>query len=350
MLIPHISHVRTAGNYETYLNKMKKRSVTLSPVSWKLPGGTITLLPQRGRVLQAEIKGSTAFWANQNWTGDWNIGGDRLWLAPEVDWHWKTRQTADFAQYRVQSNVDPGSWKLEARSKGFCRVRQISRLRNNHRASNVVVELLRCFSVAKLNDAPFFKSWLAYRTDNEATVIKGTSGQRVGLWSLMQVPSGGEVIIAGSVTPAFRVHFGNVPKALSKRGPRETRFKITGKHQFKVGLSADTVTGRMAYVRPLDNGYLVIYRQFFPQPWRTYCDVPMHDLESQGDAVQVYNDGGQFGGFGEMEYHSPMVEVGRGTDRLLDSNLTVIGFVEQKAWANWKRRWLFASAERRAAQ
>jgi hypothetical protein len=321
-----------------------------SPKSdWKLPGGTITLLPLCGRVLQVEVADCGAYWVNAGWTGDWNAGGDRLWLAPEVDWHWKTRKAADFAQYEVQGTVDPGAWDLVAQSGDFCQVRQNARLRNRHRQSEVTVEMSRCFSVAELSEAPFFKSWLAYRTDNEVTIVKGTRGQRLGLWSLLQVPGGGEVIIAGRESPAFRTHFGCVPKALLKHRRQETRFEITGRHQFKVGLSAAVLTGRMAYVRPVNEGYLVIYRQFFPQPWRTYCDVPMQDLKSQGDAVQIYNDGGEFGGFGEMEYHSPMIEVGRGTDRLLDSNLTVIGWVSEKAWLNWKRHWLFGPGGARDA-
>lgn len=329
---------------------MKKQPAKSETIFWRPPGGTLTVMPARGRVVQAEVGGRKAFWTNPDWMGDWNVGGDRLWLAPEVDWHWKTRQAADFAFYEVQAAVDPGAWELVARTRDFCRVRQRSRLRNRHRASEVTVEMARSFTLAELSDAPFFSRWLAYRTDNEVAIVNGTRGQRVGLWSLLQVPAGGEVIVAGAASPGFRTHFGRLPKALLKRSGQEARFEITGRHQYKVGVSPAVLNGRMAYARRLDQAYLVVYRQFFPQPWRGYCDVPMQDLKSPGDAVQIYNDGGEFGGFGEMEYHSPAVEVGRGADRLLDSSLTVIGLVPEGVWAKWRHHWLHAAGAIRSGR
>ena len=76
--------------------------------------------------------------------------------------------------------------------------------------------------------------------------------------------------------------------------------RITGDGRYKVGLLPENIPGRVAYARPVEQGVLVIYRQFFPQPWRPYCDVPMHDIQSQGDVLQVVNDSGDSGGFGEM--------------------------------------------------
>ena len=61
----------------------------LKTLVWKTSAGTITLLPQRGRVLQVTVAGQDAFWVNPNWTGDWNVGGDRLWVGPEISWFWK---------------------------------------------------------------------------------------------------------------------------------------------------------------------------------------------------------------------------------------------------------------------
>ena len=54
---------------------------------WQTDAGAVTLYPSRGRVLQAEIDGERAFWNNPSDAPDWNVGGDRLWVAPEVHWY-----------------------------------------------------------------------------------------------------------------------------------------------------------------------------------------------------------------------------------------------------------------------
>ncbi len=311
----------------------------LQTFSWDLAGGDITLLPDRGRVLQVTVGGLAAYWRNPAWTGDWNVGGDRLWVAPEVDWHWQTLVEPDFTKYGVPAAVDPGRWQVDVFEPGFCQVRQTVRLRSHHRDSGVTIELTRSFSAVELPETPFFAASVGYGTETELRLVDGTPGQAVGLWTLLQVPPGGEMILAGP-RPTPRTLFGEVPRSLRRHQATAARLRITGRHLYKVGLPPGQVTGRLAYAREVGEGVLVIFRQFFPQPWRAYCDRPMHALESQGDAVQVFNDNGDSGGFGELEYHTPALVAGRGPDRLRDSHVTVIGLVPAEDWGPWQRHWL----------
>jgi len=96
----------------------------------------------------------------------------------------------------------------------------------------------------------------------------------------------------------------------------------------------------VAYARKVAGEYLVVYRKFFPQPWRLYSDVPMNDLKGPGDALQVYNDDGPLGGFGELEYHSPTIQVGQGNNHIMDSNLTIVGLICENQWQDWLNHWL----------
>jgi len=314
-------------------------------IRWKFPDAQLTLLPERGRVLQVTVDGQEAFWTNPNWSGDWNAGGDRLWVAPETAWFWQTRGPVDWSRYAIPATVDPGRWKLVDHAKHCCRVTQRARLRHQTQRAEVDVELSRCFSVVELPVAPFFQSWVAYRTDNELRIRGGTRGQRVGLWSLLQLPAGGRLEFSCRATPAFRVYTGDVPRHYWSHTDRQLTCRITGKHAFKFGLAPELVSGRMAYARPVRGGWLVIYREFHPQPWREYCDRPLTASGDRGDAVQVYNDGGEFGGFGEMEFHSPALEVGRGNDWLQDSCFTVVGFVAARQWGRWSECWLRSGGE-----
>jgi hypothetical protein len=312
----------------------------LQPVQWRTPMGKLTLLPERGRVLQVTVGGHAAFWTNSRWSGDWNVGGDRLWVSPETDWHWQTRKRIDWSRYEVPASFDPGGWKAADRQPGYCRVWQRCRIKHQHRAGGVEVEMARSFSRVDLDQAPHFERCLAYHTDNELRVLDGIPGQAVGLWSLAQVPAGGKLLLPCRMSPAFRLYFGAISPALWARSERLATFSITGRHQYKVGLAPALVNGRMIYARRVVGGYLAIVREFHPQPWRAYCDRPMNALAKGGDAVQVYNDGGEFGGFGEMEYHSPAVVVGRGHDLLQDSCLTIIGLIKPSQWRAWNRYWV----------
>jgi hypothetical protein len=105
----------------------------------------ITLAPDRGRVLQVGIAGHDAFWENRAWSGDWNVGGDRLWLAPEVAWNWKTMKV-DFTQCEVPEEEDSGRWQVTSESDDYCRIEQRVTLAHRHRAGRsplIYAETLR---------------------------------------------------------------------------------------------------------------------------------------------------------------------------------------------------------------
>jgi len=314
--------------------------IMMKPIHWQKEMGRITLLPERGRILQVTVGGQAAFWNNPQWTGDWNVGGDRLWVAPEVDWFWNSAKRPDVQQYQIPATVDPGRWQVENLEPSSCRWRQRSRVECRHRKSAVDIELTRCISLVADADVPYFTQWMAYRTDNELRVLSGTKGQRIGLWSLLQIPAGGQLIFPCRSKPAFRLYFGSIPPALWSRTAEQVTCRITGDHQYKIGFAPDVIRGRMIYARPVKGGQLVTYREFHPQPWRDYADRPLSALQTQGDAVQVYNDSGKYGGFGEMEYHSPALTVGRGNDYLQDASYTVVGFVPTRNWQKWVRHWV----------
>lgn len=53
-------------------------------------------------------------------------------------------------------------------------------------------------------------------------------------------------------------------------------------------------------------GYLLV-RQLAIHPSGNYRDVPANDPEDFGHCIQCYNDDGQCGNFGELEYHTPAI-------------------------------------------
>lgn len=315
-------------------------------LSWQRENGTMILLPKRGRVLQVNIQGHDAFWINEqfeNDSGDWNAGGDRLWVAPERDWFWKSHSSMDFGDYDISSHLDPGSWTKEVANHNYCCVRQRVALKNWRGGEYAEFSLARGIQLIEYPGAPFFESYLSYRTDNELELVRGPSGQNLDIWSILQIPPGGNLLVGTRGDVNLRDYFDPIPSTLWKKDSQSLQLKITGDTRYKIGVAPEQSTGRMAYARRIDGRYLVIYRQFFAQPWQRYCDTPGLDTASQGDAVQVYNDSGAFGGFGEMEFHSPAITFGSGPQRLADSNLTIVGFVAEQDWLPWQEFWLYGN-------
>jgi len=300
--------------------------------TWQCSHGHLLLQPTHGRMLQAELHGHNAFWVNPEPGDTWNTGGDRVWLAPEIAWNWKTRgpidfSDYDFSDYDVPAAMDPGAWAVTAESEGFCEMSMTTHLRHRHENAEVWVRLTRSFyhrPVADLPGADPVIPTLAYQTDTTLEILNGTPGQRVGTWQLIQVLAGGWLTVATHGPAIYRDYFHPAPESHVETGAAALRFHLTGDCQYKIGVHPTQAIGCLTYDRPVAGGLLRIERRFTVQPWRGYADRPFETPDPQGDAVQVYNDGGQFGGFGEMEYHAPALVVGRGPQKMSDSNLTTI--------------------------
>jgi hypothetical protein len=58
----------------------------------------------------------------------------------------------------------------------------------------------------------------------------------------------------------------------------------------------------MGYLSQLADGRAsLLVRSFFNNPSSPYADEPAHLPGGRGDSIYIYNDGGMFSGFGEME-------------------------------------------------
>lgn len=309
---------------------------------WKSDRNEWVVLPTRGRMLQVRIDGVPAFWENPDWSGDWNVGGDRIWVGPEIAWHWKKTDTVDFAQYDVPETNDSENWTVEEQADGRCRVRKEAEMRHQREDKSVRYEIVREFEQVALSALDEFESAAAFQTVNRLTLLGGTPGHPLDMWGLLQLPAGGVLYIPVRQKSEFRDYFTPIPDDMWSDKDGVLELQITGRQQYKVGLSAARVSGQMAYARAVEGGFLVVYRTLSPEFWRPYCDVPICDQQGQGDAIQVYNDGAGLGSFGEMEYHTPAIFVGEGEQTVEDRCLTVVGLVNEERWPAWRARWLGA--------
>jgi hypothetical protein len=300
----------------------------------------VTILPHRGRLLGLKIHAHPALWNPDETTAAWNLGGERLWIGPEADWFWQRLGTPDFAHYKVPSALDPDVWIVEENREGYARATLEATLRSAHRGAFVSIRVERSMQLLAPLGMHSRNPGLGLLTTTTAEILDGTPGQPLDLWSIIQVPHGGKMVVPTVGTPTPRDYFDPCPSAEMERANGVLLLQIGGPSMFKIGLPPDQSTGRMAYARAVDGGMLVVERSFPVHPSLRYCDAPLSALETQGDAAQFFNDGGNFGNFGEMEHRSPAIVCGSGPQRITESTVTTASLMGADDFTRWEALYL----------
>ena len=282
-------------------------------------GGKVVAISANG------LNGKNLIWPNPKvmtdefWSGEvpnWNIGGARTWLAPEADFYLDKEKN-----WFAPPAMDPGNYKLvqKAADRVVCE--------NEFRITNVLdqnyhlkivrdVKLISLSPIAVPQDVKFVGMEFTHTLINLSDKTIGKDVAYAGLWSLIQLDAGGTMIIPVKKDPAHDnitvrdygpVNFNAVPRERLAQGQDWVSVKIDGKFRCKLGFApwaARNGIGYLHYQPGSDEGVLYL-KQFPVEPDGVYVDHPWEKPYDYGDAIQLYNDDGQFGGFCEIECHSP---------------------------------------------
>lgn len=260
---------------------------------------------------------------------EWNVGGDRLWIAPEIQYN--ARDRTDFwGSLALPPQMDPGHYALEQVSSAAWRLYQEVTLEAYNLAQGS--KTLQVERMIRPADDPLRS--LAGYAELVAGVTYAGYEQGVTLtdmhpdailseaWNLTQVNPGGRLWIPAAGPVEVTDYYAPVDAAHLQRHSRGVALAISGQRQYKVGLQAATLFGRAAYANHTSDGiaYAVV-RAFFNNPSAPYVEEPAHLVGRRGHSVHVYNDDGGLGGFGEMECNGQAIggSLGRstGTDQFL---------------------------------
>ncbi len=247
--------------------------------------------------------------------------GDRLWISPEVAYHWPDVDVArsdPFATYIFDPEVDPGRYEVVGSDSGRLHLRAEMSLTDHRDDKRIELRVERQISVETEPSTIFPDSLkrLSFSIRNTLTATGGDEGAVAGAWDILQLPATGTLVCPTTGRASEpNCYFGAFGDKHVRHGDRAVYFLIDAGRQIKMGIAADETTGRMAYLRALGGGRSVlIMRILAPQPGAPYVDLPLarpREQRTGGDCVQAYNDDNGLGQVGEMEYHDPAVIVGR---------------------------------------
>lgn len=305
-------------------------------------GVTIILSQHGGRTFGPFLskESESIFWANDVFarpetfkaflrSGSWNIGGDRMWIAPEIQYHVPDR--SDFwGSVFWPEQVDPGTYSLEQPESGQWRLSQDMVLEAYNLASGqkelCLERLIRQVEdpLRNVGGYPELLDGVLYAGYEQVVTL--TERKRDDIlseaWCLTQLNPGGVLVIPASPRVEYTDYYRPIDESLQTIHPNHVRLEITGDRQYKVGYKAAHVFGRLAYFNHFDDGraYLIV-RNFFNNPSAPYAEEPDHTPGCRGHSIHVYNDDGNAGGFGELECNAQTIggETGRSsrTDQLV---------------------------------
>lgn len=240
---------------------------------------------------------------------DWNLGGERVYIAPESQYYVRDRSDL-WGSYFLPEVVDPGRYALSQTQPGMCVLHQEMVLEAlNIATGQKALRLERVIQPAEdplryLSDSQDLMRGVTYAGYQETTTLSEHRLDQImsQVWSILQIDSGGVVLIPSSPRVEVTTYQGVADDSVLVIHPHHVELKVTGDREYKFGLKATHVFGRVGYLNALGDGRAsLIVRSFFSNPSAAYVDEPSHLPGQRGDSVQVYNDNGDLGGFGELE-------------------------------------------------
>jgi hypothetical protein len=282
--------------------------------------GRLLVLPYGGRVLGLFPAGGGGnfFWTNpllndstraaEVFQKAWhNTGGDRTWIAPELE--------VFFTDYPVsKTHVEPAA--LDASEYAVKRTGQGLRLRKSmtlflyRSRKEVSLTLSKTLHAAgnPLRGLPEFSKSLGlleFAGYSQCTTLEFDSQPaELDIWNLIQLPHGGEFLVATYHQAAPCVFFGQIPPGKIRANERLVRYSADYEGEHKIGICPEACAGRIGYLYRQGGCWSLVIRNFHVNPGGNYRDVPQQKDGGAGFAAELVNVNSALGSFAELEYHS----------------------------------------------
>jgi hypothetical protein len=293
--------------------------------TWESTDGTKALvLPHGGRILGLFAPGDdeSFFWthpalgdpgsARDFYQGSqWhNSGGERTWLAPEVDFFFP--DFPDLKTYWQPRELDPGSYQVLRNNGGFSWANHAT-LTLSRSQRKVDLEITKSLTPAlnplRYEHEPLDSAvrYAGYTLHGALQVRSSDPAPPVGLWHLTQLPHGGDMLVPTFSRSQPKIYMGTIGREDLLVDDHLVRYRMRSAGEHKLGVRAAALTGRAGYLFTQGDETSLVVRNFSVNPSGEYIDVPWAETENFGIAFQACNVNSALGAFSELEYHVPVV-------------------------------------------
>ncbi len=230
-------------------------------------------------------------------SGDWQTGGERLWIAPQRDFFFTNPQK--FEGFHVSSDLDPGSYS----QKDDLTFENIFTLRNHHKKVTYS-ECIARRKFAMINDDPY-QSGLDYvgvQIDDYLSI--SSSEINMCAWSITMVATcgpekPGTVLLPMANLNAVVNYFDPIPYNRFSTGIGFSRFLIDSKKALKLAIRPEGVVwdnpAKIMYISPFsgtDKWFCLIKRtEDLPKNQENCVDPTVYNPHGPKGAIQAYNHG-----------------------------------------------------------
>ena len=238
--------------------------------------------------------------------GEWNLGGDRCWMAPEIELFFEHPSKPNGDEYEVPADIDPGNYEVDREFEKGIALISSGTVKNRRTGIEVPFHMMRSISLCASPLDTDGVRFIGYEVSAALSIISPDEpASSYGLWFITQLPPGGTLAIPVCGAPELVDIFDSNVAAHCRYRTGCVLFPIDGRSRHKLGISSANATGRIGYLRSTEQhqGTLIV-RQAAVFPGAVYADFPGNARSRRDVAVQAYNDGGEFGRYGEMEYHA----------------------------------------------
>ena len=295
-------------------------------------GASIVILPYGGRILGlyppttdenllwtnprlSDPKTAAEYFASHDWH---NSGGDRTWLAPELDFFFP--EFPDTSIYFQPRQLDPGNYRVTYADKRSVCIENQLELRAYRSKRDLSLDITKTVSASAcpLTDSALTSDveYAGY-TVRSSLEIDGTTADPcfVGLWHLLQLPSRGEMVIPIHTRTEPTVFFGDIPNGDLRVEDCAIRYRMGAEGEQKISVPAAALTGRAGYHYRSEDERVLVVRDFAVDPSGEYHDVSSTRQDEGGFAFQACNINSLLGSFAELEHHVPAIGGSTGRTR-----------------------------------
>ena len=324
-------------NYRTLISRLEENALPYGILP--LQNDMLAVITQRGGRIYPFLDedSNCLFWVNGAFaqaqafkdfldSGHWNLGGDRIWIAPEVQYSISDRN--DFnGSFLLQEQMDPGRYQLESTNNGSWRLHQgftmdahILAFGQKELHINRLVRKIED-PLRVLDDYPVLSEGVKYGGYEQLITLEEMTRDDIvsEVWSLIQLNPGGTLYIPTLPCLEYTDYLAPAGQTYFQMHPNYVSLKITGDHHYKHGYKSTGVFGRLGYFNSLEEGYAsLVVRNFFNNPSAHYSEEAAHIPGRRGHSIHVYNDDGGLGGFGELECNGQTIGGASGRSAALE--------------------------------